>query len=116
MLWLLDSLGLTAFVASIGINAGPGFVQGVRATGLELLIYGAIVFAIPYIITILVGRFFFRLNQGILLGICAGSGTSSPALAALPEKAESRVPVLGYGMSYAVSKVLFHCGGPSSCS
>jgi uncharacterized transporter YbjL len=57
VLWFLDSLGLTAFVASIGINAGPGFVQGVRASGLALLIYGAIVCTIPYIITILAGRF-----------------------------------------------------------
>ena len=111
VLWLLDSLGLTAFAASIGINAGPGFVEGVRATGLTLLICGAVLCAIPYIITILAGRFFFRLHPGILLGICAGSGTNSPALAALLEKAESRVPVLGYGVSYAVAKVLFALWG-----
>ena len=111
VLWLLDSLGLTAFVASIGINAGPEFVHGVRTAGLVLLLNGAIVCAIPFIITILAGRFLFRLHPGILLGICAGSGTSSPALAALLEKAESRVPVLGYGMSYAVAKVLFALWG-----
>jgi putative transport protein len=111
VLWLLDSLGLTVFVASIGINAGPGFAQSVRATGLMLLIYGTILCAIPYIVTILAGRFFFRLHPGVLLGICAGSGSSSPGLAALLEKAESRVPVLGYGMSYAVSKVLFALWG-----
>ncbi len=111
VLWLLDSLGLTAFVASIGINAGPGFVHGVRTAGLMLLINGIVVCAIPYIITILAGRYLFRLHPGILLGICAGSGTSSPALAALIEKAESRVPVLGYGASYAVSKVLFALWG-----
>jgi putative transport protein len=111
VLWLLDSLGLTAFVASIGINAGPGFVQGVRTTGLALLIYGTIVCVIPYIVAILAGRFFFRLHPGVLLGICAGSGTNSPALAALLDKAESRVPVLGYGMSYAIAKVLFALWG-----
>jgi putative transport protein len=54
--WLLDSLGLTAFVAAIGINAGPSFVQGVRTDGLVLLITGVVVCAVPYVLTVLVGR------------------------------------------------------------
>jgi putative transport protein len=72
-----------------------------------LLVTGIITCAVPFIITILAGRYLFRLHPGVLLGICAGSGTSSPALAALLEKAESRVPVLGYGVSYSVAKVIF---------
>jgi putative transport protein len=111
VVWLMDSLGLTAFITSIGINVGPGFVQGVRSTGLPLLIAGVVVCAVPYLLTILVGRYIFRLHPGILLGICAGSGTLSPGLAALQEKAESRVPVLGYGVSYAIGAVLFAMWG-----
>jgi putative transport protein len=103
VIWLLDSLGLTGFLASVGIDAGPSFVRGLRSTGLELLLTGAIVCVVPYLLTILVGRYIFRVHPGILLGMCAGSGTSSPGLAAVQEKAESRVPVLGYGVSYAIS-------------
>jgi putative transport protein len=58
-----------------------------------------------------VGRYIFRLHPGILLGICSGSGTSSPGLAALLEKAESRVPVLGYGLSYAINALLYALWG-----
>lgn len=105
--WLFDSLGLTAFVSSIGINAGPSFVHGVRSTGLMLLVTGIVVAVVPYLITMLAGRYLFRLHPGILLGICAGSGTNSPGLAALQEKAESRVPVLGYGLTYALSSLIF---------
>jgi len=111
VIWLLHSLGLTAFVATIGINAGPGFVHGVRSTGLVLLITGMVVCAVPYVITIFVGYYVFRLHPGILLGICAGSGTSSPGLAAIEEKAESRIPILGYGLSYAIGAVLFALWG-----
>jgi putative transport protein len=111
VVWLLNTLGLTAFVASIGVNAGPSFVHGIRSTGLALLITAVLVSAVPYLLTILVGRYIFRLHPGILLGICAGSGTSSPGLAALLDKAESRVPVLGYGVSYAIGALLFAlCG------
>lgn len=111
VVWLMDTLGLTAFITSIGINAGPSFVHGVRSTGLALLVTGVIVAAVPYLLTILAGRYIFRLHPGILLGICAGSGTFSPGLAALLEKAESRVPVLGYGVSYAIGALLFALWG-----
>jgi putative transport protein len=111
VIWLLESLGLTGFVTTIGINAGPGFVQGVRSSGLVLLITGVIVCAVPYVITILLGYYVFRLHPGVLLGICAGSGTSSPGLAAIQEKAESRVPTLGYGISYAIGAVLYALWG-----
>ena len=111
VLWLLDSLGLCAFVASTGINAGLGFVHGILTSGLVLLLTGVIVCAVPYLLTILVGRYIFRIHPGLLLGICAGSGTSSPALAALLVKAESRVPVLSYGISYAMSALIYAIWG-----
>ena len=63
------------------------------------------------LLTIFVGRYIFRIHPGILLGMCAGSGTSSPGLAAVQEKAESRVPVLGYGVSYAISALVLAIWG-----
>jgi putative transport protein len=111
VIWLLDSLGLNGFLAAVGISAGPNFVQGLRSTGLELLVIGVIVCAVPYLLTILAGRYIFRVHPGILLGMCAGSGTLSPGLAALQEKAESRVPVLGYGLSYAISALVMAVWG-----
>jgi putative transport protein len=110
-IWLLDSLGLNGFLAAVGISAGPSFVRGLRSSGLELLVTGLIVSTVPCLLTILVGRYIFRIHPGILLGICAGSGTSSPGLAAVQEKAESRVPVLGYGVSYAISALVLAVWG-----
>ena len=110
-IWLLDSLGLNGFLATVGIGAGPSFVRGLRSSGLELLVTGLIVSTVPCLLTILVGRYIFRVHPGILLGICAGSGTSSPGLAAVQEKAESRVPVLGYGVSYAISALVLAVWG-----
>lgn len=108
---LLDSLGLNGFLVAVGINAGPNFVGGLRSTGIELLVTGFIVGAVPFLLTMLVGRYIFRIHPGILLGICAGSGTTSPGLAAVQEKADSRVPVLGYGLSYAISALVMAVWG-----
>ena len=104
---LLDSLGLTVFVGTIGINAGPSFVHGVRTEGLSLFLCGVIVCSAPYLATMLAGRYIFKIHPGILLGMCAGSATFSPGIAALQEKAESRVPALGYGVSYAVGAIVY---------
>jgi putative transport protein len=108
---LLDSLGLSAFLALVGIGAGPGFIQGLRTSGLPLLAAGVTVCAVPNLVTICVGRFLLGLHPGILLGICAGGGTAPAALAALQDAAGSQVPTLGYGVSYAVGSILLaFCG------
>lgn len=50
-------------------------------------------------------------HPGILLGICAGAGTSAPALTELEKRARSKVPTLGYGLACAIGNVLFAvCG------
>lgn len=110
-LWLFDSVGLNAFLALVGIGAGPEFVQGLQESGLQLVAAGILVCAIPHIVTVLVGHFVMRMHPGILLGVCAGAGTSAPALAAIQEAAGSRIPTLGYGVSYAVGNVLLALWG-----
>jgi putative transport protein len=110
-LWVFDSLGLTGFLAVVGLNAGPEFVRGLRESGAALLVSGALLGAIPHVLTILVGRYVFRIHPGILLGICAGGGTSPAGLAAVQDAARSKIPTLGYGVSYAVGNVLLALWG-----
>jgi putative transport protein len=108
---VLSSLGLSAFLAVVGIGAGPLFVMRVRRAGIPLLVAGVLVCAIPNIVTALVGRYLLRLHPAIMLGICAGAGTSQSGLAAVQEAAQSQVPTLGYGVSYAVGNILLAlCG------
>jgi putative transport protein len=110
-LWLLDSLGLTGFLACVGLGAGPGFVSGLVTSGVALVPAAAVVCLVPNVVTILVGHFVFRMHPGVLLGVCAGAGTAPAALAALQAEAKSRVPTLGYGVSYAVGNVLLALWG-----
>jgi putative transport protein len=110
-LWLFDSVGLNAFLALVGIGAGPDFVSGLAESGLQLVLAGVVVCVVPHIVTVLVGHYLLRMHPGILLGVCAGAGTSAPALAAIQEVAGSRIPTLGYGVSYAVGNVLLALWG-----
>ena len=39
-LWFMNSVGLNVFIAIVGITAGPGFVDGLKANGASLLMWG----------------------------------------------------------------------------
>ena len=40
-LWVLNNVGLTTFIAVVGITSGPSFVIGLKAAGISLLLAGA---------------------------------------------------------------------------
>ena len=65
----------------------------------------------PHALTVIVGYRLVGMHPGLLLGICTGAGTATPALAAVQEVAQSRVPTLSYGVSYAVGNVLLALWG-----
>jgi putative transport protein len=110
-LWVFESLGLAGFVAVVGLNAGPDFVTGLRTSGVSLLIAGLATATVPHMIGIGLGRWAFKMQPGVLLGVCAGGGTATPALAAIQEAAKSPVPTLGYGVAYAIGNVLLALWG-----
>ena len=110
-LWVFESIGLTGFVAVVGLNAGPDFVTGLRTSGPSLLVAGLITVMSALLIGVLVGRWVFKMHPGVLLGVCAGACTATPALAAVQETAKSAVPSIGYGVAYAIGNVLLAIWG-----
>ncbi len=110
-LWLFESLGLTGFIAVVGLSAGTEFVRGIRESGLSLIVAAVVILLATQTITLTVGKHLFRMHPGILLGVVAGAGTATPALAAIQEVAKSPVPTLGFGVSYAVGNVLLALWG-----
>ena len=110
-LWIFESIGLTGFVAVVGLNAGPDFVRGLQASGLTLVIAGALTITASLLTGVLLGKWLFKMHPGVLLGVCAGACTATPALAAVQETARSSVPSIGYGVAYAVGNVFLAIWG-----
>jgi putative transport protein len=110
-LWVFESIGLTGFVAVVGMNAGPDFVKGLQTSGPSLVLAGAATVMLALLVGVLVGRWVFRMHPGVLLGVCAGACTATPALAAIQETAKSSVPSIGYGVAYAIGNVLLAIWG-----
>jgi putative transport protein len=111
-LWVFDTIGLAVFIGIVGLNAGPGFIKGLRVTGPSLLLVGLLVAVTPHVTALLFGRFVLNVNPVILLGACAGAGTVTAALRAIQDEAGSKLPALGYTVPYAVGNILLTACGP----
>jgi len=110
-LWILNNVGLTIFIAVVGISAGPSFVAGLKEAGVSLFLAGIVVTSVPLIIGVLMGKYLFKFHPGINLGACAGARTTTAALGMIEDVAKSKVPALGYTVTYAVGNTLLTIWG-----
>ena len=110
-LWVFNNIGLNTFIAVVGISAGPGFVAALQAQGLQLFLAGLVVTTVPLVIGLLVGKYVFKMKAPICLGACAGARTTTAALGAIEAEAKSKVPALGYTVTYAVGNTLLTVWG-----
>ncbi|MCC7069803.1 MAG: putative transporter [Deltaproteobacteria bacterium] len=104
----LRDLGLVLFVAAVGAQVGPGFVQSLRDGGLRLNALAAAVVLLGALCTVLLARV-LHLDMAALVGVFAGATTNTPALGAaqqaldgLPDVDAARrgLPGLGYAVAY----------------
>jgi putative transport protein len=105
-LWVFNNIGLTAFIAVVGISCGPSFVAGLKSAGISLFLWGVFVTTMPFVVGIFAGKYLFKMHPGIVLGACAGARTTTAALGAIQDEAKSKVPALSYTVTYAVGNVL----------
>jgi putative transport protein len=111
-MWIFDTVGLTTFMAVVGLSAGPSFIAGLQKSGPSLVVVGLIVATLPHLTSILFGRYVLKMNPLILLGACSGAGTITAALRAVQEEAQSKLPALGYTVPYAIGNILLTAWGP----
>lgn len=107
----MKSLGLAAFVAMIGLKAGPIFVHTLKESGYLLFLGGIIVTLTPLITGLYFGRYILKLNPVLLLGGLAGAQTMIAGVAAVQDKSDSSVSTLGYSYTAAIGHILLTTWG-----
>lgn len=105
-LWILNNLGLNMFIAVIGIEAGPTFVQGIQQVGWMLFVAGIIATTLPLIIGIWIGDKIFKFPPAINLGCNAGARVTTASLGAIQDAVGSTIPAMGYTITYAIGNTL----------
>lgn len=118
---MLREIGLTLFLASVGIKAGAGFWETVvQGDGLKYVYTGFLITIIPILIVGTLARLKFKFNYFTIMGMIAGTYTDPPALAYANSVCSKEAPAVGYSTVYPLSMflriftaqiiVLFFCG------
>lgn len=104
---LLREIGITLFLASVGIAAGDQFVETViHGDGLIWVGCGVLITMIPVLIVGVFGRKVMQMNYFSLMGLLSGSMTDPPALAYANSMAENSAPAVSYATVYPLTMFL----------
>jgi len=104
---MLREIGLSLFLASVGIKAGGNFINTVvEGDGLLYVLCGFLITIIPIICIGPVARLKYKMNYFTLMGMIAGTYTDPPALAYANQVAGNDAPALGYTTVYPLSMFL----------
>ncbi len=104
---MLREIGITMFLACVGLSAGDGFVDTiVNKGGISWIGYGFIITMVPLLIIGVIGRYFCKLNYFTLMGLLAGSTTDPPALAYANATAGNDAPAVSYATVYPLTMFL----------
>ena len=104
---MLREIGISIFLACVGLGAGEGFVDTViHGGGYVWVGYGVIITILPLLITGLIGRYYCKLNYFTLIGVLAGSTTNPPALAYSNDLTSCDAPAVGYATVYPLTMFL----------
>jgi len=105
-LWAFNNVGLNGFIAVVGLNAAAGLVAGLKAYGIGIFLSGIVVSLLPLVVGLYVGKYVFKFHPTMLLGAIAGARTTTAALGAVQEAAQSPLPAIGYTVPYAVGRIV----------
>ncbi len=102
----LREVGITLFLACVGLRSGAQFLETLKGDGLLWMAMGALITLVPLIIVMLAARIIFRMNYLPLCGLLAGSCTDPPALSFATQMSKSDAPSLTYATVYALAMFL----------
>lgn len=103
---MLREIGISIFLACVGLAAGESFVETVVKGGYVWIGYGAVITVVPLLIIGVIGRKACKLNYFVLSGLIAGSMTDPPALSFANATAGNDVPAVSYATVYPLTMFL----------
>lgn len=103
---MLREMGISLFLASVGISAGAEFVDTVVSPdGLRWILSGVLITMLPAITVGIIGRL-LKINYFTLIGMISGSCTNPPALAYSGSIANNDSPAVAYSTVYPLTMFL----------
>lgn len=104
---MLREIGISLFLAAVGLKSGEKFVELLLGPqGAWWLLLGAGITIVPLVTVGLLARAWKKINYAELCGLLAGSMTDPPALAFAQEMTASDAPAVAYATVYPLVMLL----------
>lgn len=104
---MMREIGISLFLASVGLAAGESFVAAItQGNGLLYVALGLFVTLIPLIVVGIVARKVYRINYHSIVGLMAGATTDPPALAYAATLSEKNSSSVAYSTVYPLAMFL----------
>jgi putative transport protein len=103
---MLRELGISLFLASVGLSAGGSFVQTIVNGGYMWVVYGLVITMLPILVVGLFARRRLKVNFYSLMGLAGGASTDTPALAyanSVANNPANSLPASSYATVYPVT-------------
>ena len=100
---MIREIGISFFLAAVGLGAGETFVSSLMAGGWWWILYGALITIVPTLTIALLGRYVFKLNFFQICGLLAGGTTNPPVLAFAQNAYSGKFVSLNYATVYPLS-------------
>ena len=103
---MLRQVGLSLFLAAVGINAGSGFIETVMDGGYWWVLYGFIITFVPCLVVGLLARWVFHLSYFSIVGMLAGGMTDAPTMAYAYNVCDNNQVPVAYSTVYPLTMFL----------
>ena len=103
---MLREIGISLFLACVGLEAGGQFVETIINGGYVWVGYGLIITVLPVLIAGIVGRLVFKINYFTLMGVVSGSMTNATALSFSNATVGNDMPAVNYATVYPLTMFL----------
>ena len=78
---MIREIGISLFLAAVGLSAGESFVSAIAGGGYWWILYGFIITVLPLLIVGFIARKLMKIDYFSILGLLSGGMTDPPALA-----------------------------------
>lgn len=103
---MIREIGISMFLAAVGLGAGEKFVSTIMDGGYIWAIYGLMITVIPLFLVGVFAILRYKMDYYTILGLLSGSMTDPPALAFANSVATNDAPSVAYATVYPLTMFL----------
>ena len=103
---MIREIGISLFLAAVGLGAGEGFVEAITNGGYWWILYGFAITVLPLLIVGIIARKGMKMDYFSLMGLMSGAMTDPPALAYANTVATNDRAAVAYATVYPLTMFL----------